>query len=643
VYLELAVGHLGPRDQPGFGKARHRPSAAGENVLLDVSLNRFHASTMRPWRTGRLIRIKRRARRCGIVAGMAVHNADIARVFDAIADLLELSDENPFRVRAYRTAARVVGELGLDVAQTLAEGRELPKLPGIGEDLAAKMREIAATGSCKQLEELRRKFPRGITELLTLPGLGPKRVRALHRKRIGSLAQLERAARAGRLRDIAGFGEKTEARVLEAAAAREARPRRFKLAEAAQYAEPYAEYLGATLAGSYRRMKETVGDIDLLACPERPEQAIERFVAYPEVEAVLAKGTTRAAVRLASGLQVDLRVVPRECFGAALHYFTGSKAHNIAVRKLGLARGLKINEYGVWRGRRRIAGDTEASVYAAVGLPYIEPELREDEGELDAARRGALPHLVELADLRGDLHAHTVATDGRNTLSEMALAAKARGLRYLAITEHSRRIAMAHGLDARALARQIDEIDRLNAELSGITLLKGIEVDILEDGSLDLPDSILARLDLVVGAVHSKFDLPRARQTERILAAMENPHVSVLAHPTGRLIDARPPYDVDMPALARKAASRGIALELNAHPDRLDLTDTHCRMAKGEGALISIGSDAHSVDGLDVLRYGVGQARRGWLEDSDVLNTRPLAQLKRLLERGRVAPSHGCA
>lgn len=564
---------------------------------------------------------------------MPVHNADIARVFDEIADLLEISEENPFRVRAYRNAARVVGELGLDAGQALAEGRELPKLPGIGEDLAGKMREIAASGTCRQLEALRRRFPRGITELLTLPGLGPKRVRALHRRRIGSLAELERAARAGRLRGIAGFGEKTEARVLEAAAAREGRPRRFKLAEAAQYAEPYAKALGATIAGSYRRMKETVGDIDLLVCSGKPAQALERFVAYPEVRDVLARGTTRAAVRLACGLQADLRVVPRACFGAALHYFTGSKAHNIAVRKLGLARGLKINEYGVWRGGRRIAGDTEASVYAAVGLPYIEPELREEEGELAAARAGALPKLVELSDLRGDLHAHTSATDGRASLQEMARAAGARGLEYLAITDHSRRVTMAHGLDARRLARQIGEIERLNAGLSGITLLKGVEVDILEDGSLDLPDSILARLDLVVGALHSKLDLPRARQTERILAAMNNPHLAILAHPTGRLIGAREPCELDMPAVLRKAARRGIVLELNAHPDRLDLADAHCRMAKAEGVLIAVSSDAHSVGGLDVLRYGVGQARRGWLEKADVLNTRPLAQVKRLLER----------
>lgn len=565
-----------------------------------------------------------------------VHNADIARLFEEIADLLELRDENPFRVRAYRNAARLVGELRLDVAQALAKDGELPKLPGIGADLAGKMREIAATGTCKLLEQLRRKFPAGITELLKLPGLGPKRVRALYGKRIASVGDLERAAREGRLKGIPGFGEKTAARALEAAAARSSKTQRFKLAMAAQYAEPYAKHLGGIVAGSYRRMKETVGDLDFLVCTDQPEAAVERFVRYPEVKEVVAHGTTRAAVVLASGLPCDLRVVPRESFGAALHYFTGSKAHNIAVRKLGIERGLKINEYGVWRGRRRIAGETEESVYAAVGLPYIEPELREAAGELEAARAGRLPKLVTLSDLRGDLHAHTRATDGRNTLSEMALAAKARGLDYLAITEHSRRVAMAHGLDPQRLARQIDEIDRLNAGLSGMTVLKGIEVDILEDGSLDLPDSILSRLDLVVAAVHSKLALSRARQTERILAAMENPYFSILAHPSGRLIGEREPYDVDMLALVRKARARGVALELNAHPDRLDLTDVHCRMAKDEGVLVAIGSDAHGVDGFDVLRYGVGQARRGWLEKRDVLNARSLAELKALL-RGKAS------
>jgi DNA polymerase (family 10) len=371
---------------------------------------------------------------------------------------------------------------------------------------------------------------------------------------------------------------------------------------------------------------------------------MKRFGGYSEVEEVLASGPTRASARLASGLQVDLRVVPEESFGAALVYFTGSKAHNIALRRLAQERRLKLNEYGVFsagksgRGaERRIAGETEASVYAAVGLPWIPPELREDAGEIEAARRGKLPRLVELADLRGDLHAHTKATDGKATLEEMALAARERGLDYLAITEHSRRLSVAHGLDPARLARQGDEIDRLNARLSGVTLLKGIEVDVLEDGSLDLPDAALAELDLVIAAVHSRFQLSRAAQTRRILAAMESPHVRILAHPSGRLIGEREPYDVDMLQIVRKARERGVALELNAHPERLDLVDTHCRMAKEEGVRVAISSDAHRTQDLDALRFGIGQARRGWLEKADVLNTLTLRQLRAQLARPRGA------
>jgi DNA polymerase (family 10) len=574
---------------------------------------------------------------------VAVHNADIAAAFEEIADLLELGNDNPFRIRAYRNAARIVGDLRFDVAARLAADGELPKLAGIGEDLAAKMREIAASGSCRALEKLRRRFPAGITELLRLPGLGPRRVQALYGELgIGSLAALQRAARDGRLRAVAGFGEKTEQRVLEAVAARLSKQRRFKRAVAAQYAEPLAEALrraaGArevAIAGSYRRMKETVGDLDFLVSAAPGNRVIERFTACGEVKDVLASGETRASVRLAGGLQADLRVVAPQSFGAALHYFTGSKAHNIAIRKLGQAGGLKINEYGVFRGTRRIAGKSEASVYAAVGLPWIAPELREDQGEIEAARRGELPRLVELADLRGDLHAHTRATDGRNSVREMALAAKVRGLEYLAITEHSRSETLTHGLDAARLGRQIDEIERLDRELRGIVLLKGIEVDILEDGTLDLPDSALERLDVVVAAVHRGFNLSRARQTARILRALEHPSVRVLAHPTGRLIDAREPYEIDMQAVIRRARERGVALELNAHPDRLDLSDAHCRMARDERALVSINSDAHAVEGFDVLAHGVGQARRGWLEKRHVLNARPLAQLRRWLARRR--------
>jgi DNA polymerase (family 10) len=564
---------------------------------------------------------------------MPVHNADIASAFEEIADLLELGDENPFRIRAYRNAARIVGGLSLDLAAALAVGKELPKLPGIGEDLSGKIREIAASGSCKLLQKLRGRFPAGITELLRLPGVGPKRVRALHQANIDSLEDLRRAARAGKLPALPGFGEKTAHRIVDAAQAQLGAARRFKLAVAAQYAAPLAKHVGGVVAGSFRRMRDTVGDIDILVVSDAPETVAARFVAYPEVRQILAQGSTRSSVRLACGLQADLRVVPKESYGAALHYFTGSKSHNIAVRKLGIARGLKINEYGVWQGKKRIAGETEESVYAAVGLPYIEPELRESQGELEAARAGSLPRLVSLSDLRGDLHAHTKATDGRASAREMALAAKAAGLSYLAITDHSRRLAMARGLDPRRLEKQIAEIDELNRELSGITVLKGSEVDILEDGSLDLPDSVLSKLDVVVAAVHGNFGLSRARQTARILAALDNPLVRILAHPTGRLIGEREPYDVDMLAVMRKARSRGVALELNAHPDRLDLNEVHCRMAKDEGVMVAIGSDAHGTDGFEVLRYGVGQARRGWLEAKEVLNTRPLAGVRRWLAK----------
>jgi DNA polymerase (family 10) len=389
--------------------------------------------------------------------------------------------------------------------------------------------------------------------------------------------------------------------------------------------------LHVDVTGSYRRMRETVGDLDLVVVAADSAKVMERLARYEEVRETLASGPTRATVILKSGMQVDVRVVPEESYGAALQYFTGSKAHNIAIRRMAQDKGLKINEYGVFRGERRIAGKTEASVYKTVGLPWIAPELREDRGEIEAARRGALPALIELADLKGDLHAHSKASDGHHTIEEMALAAKAHGLEYLAITEHSKRLTVARGLDPVRLAKQGDEIDRLNARLEGITVLKGIEVDILEDGTLDLPDSVLSGLDVVIAAVHSRFELPRAKQTARILKALDNPRVHLLAHPTGRLIEAREPYDVDMQQVIRKAKARGVALEVNAHPQRLDLSDTFCRMAKDEGALLAINSDAHSTFELDMLRFGVGQARRGWLEKKDVLNARPLAALRKLL------------
>ncbi|WP_296895690.1 DNA polymerase/3'-5' exonuclease PolX [Thiobacillus sp.] len=572
---------------------------------------------------------------------MPVHNADIAAVFEEIADRLEIQGANPFRIRAYRNAARTLGELPQEARALLEKGEDLTRLPGIGDDLAAKVREIVDTGRCSLLERLRRELPPAVTELLQIPGLGPKRVKALyHDLEVQTVEQLYRAARDGRIRALPGFGEKTELNILQAVEAHVSQARRFKLAVAAQYTGTLTAFLQAvpgvaqvTVAGSFRRMRETVGDLDILVTAAADSPVMQNFTAYDEVADVRSAGSTRASVVLKSGLQVDLRVVAKQAYGAALHYFTGSKAHNIAIRRIAQKLGLKVNEYGVFRGSERIAGDSEASVYKCVGLPYIPPELREDRGEIEAARDRRLPKLVELSDLRGDLHAHTKATDGHDSLREMALAAKAFGLDYLAITEHSRRLTVAHGLDPLRLTRQCDEIDRLNAELDGITLLKGIEVDILEDGSLDLPDEVLGRLDLVVGAVHSQFHLSRAKQTERILRAMDHPYFTLLAHPSGRLIEQRAPYDVDMLRIIRHARDRGCFLELNAHPDRLDLLDSHCQMAKEEGVLVSVNSDAHSSFDFANLRYGVGQARRGWLEKDDVLNTRSLAALRCLLKR----------
>ncbi|SDW77560.1 DNA polymerase/3'-5' exonuclease PolX [Nitrosomonas communis] len=572
---------------------------------------------------------------------MPIHNADIAAIFEEIADLLEIENSNVFRVRAYRNASRYLQEMGKDVRTMVQRGEDLTILPGIGEDLANKIQEIVETGHCSVLDKLHKQLPSTITELLKIPGLGPKRVKTLYQELdIHTMEQLQRAVRDHRIQSLAGFGEKTEMRIADALAIYAGSASRFKLATAAQYAEPLITWLRtisgvqqAIIAGSYRRAKETVGDIDILITAAQKSPVMASFCSYDDITEVLSHGPTRSSVILKCKLQVDARVVEHESYGAALHYFTGSKAHNIAIRRLGQERGLKINEYGVFKGQRRIAGETEESVYQSVGLSFIPPELREDRGEIEAARSGHLPELIEPGDLKGDLHAHSKASDGHATLKEMASAAQQCGFEYLAITEHSRQLTVAHGLDPTQLAKQIDEIDRLNEQLTEITLLKGIEVDILEDGSLDLPDSILARLDLVVGAVHSRFELSRAKQTVRILKAMDHPHFTLLAHPSGRLIARRKPYDVDMLRIIRKAKERGCYLELNAHPERLDLLDIYCQAAKDEGVLISINSDAHSVLDFHNLRFGIGQARRGWLEKENVLNTRSLQELKPLLKR----------
>ena len=547
--------------------------------------------------------------------------------------------DNPFRVRAYRNAARTVGEWGESLSEVLARTGQLPRIPGVGTDLDGKIREILSTGRLSTLDKLREEFPPHLTDLLDIPGLGPRKVRAFYEELgIHDVGGLHRALMDHRVASLRGFGPKSEERLIKSVEARLAKVRRYKLATAAQYAGPLVSALRkvpgvreAVVAGSFRRMKETVGDIDILVTSEDPQSVVGGFVALEGVERVLARGSTKASVVLSSGLQVDLRVMPSASFGAALVYFTGSKAHNIALRRLAQERGLKINEYGVFRGKTAVAGATEESVYRILGLPPIPPEIREDRGEIQRASQGTLPELVSLSDLRGDLHAHTRRTDGRNTIREMAEAARSRGWSYLAVTDHSRRLTMVHGLGPEELREQGEEIDRLRPDFPDLFLLKGIEVDILEDGRLDLPDSALEGLDLVVGAVHSKFSLSRSDQTRRILRAMDHPRFNILAHPTGRLIGEREPYDLDMLRVLRKARERQVALEVNAHPERLDLTDLYCRMARDEGVRLAIDSDAHHAGEFANLEYGVGQARRGWIEKKDVLNACPLEEVQAFL------------
>jgi DNA polymerase (family 10) len=571
---------------------------------------------------------------------MPVQNAEIAAMFDQTAELLEIKGDNPFRTRAYRRAARLIEGLPKSVTTLLNAGQDLSELPGIGKDLAGKIAAVVATGKFDLLETLKRQLPGDLAEIAALPGLGPKRVKLLYDKLgIRSIEDLRRAAKAGRLRELRGFGPKSEAKLL-AALAKPPSEKRFKLAVAEAEAEALVSFLRqglgkgqAVVAGSYRRRRDTVGDLDILVTARDGAAVGDKLSNYENVASVLAHGPTQTTVVLRSGLQVDLRVVPEPSYGAALLYFTGSKAHNIALRGLANAHGWKLNEYGLFEGKRRIAGATEEEVYEKLGLAFVPPELREDRGEVALAKTNRLPKLVALSDMRGDLHVHSNWSDGTVPIAGMAAAARERGYAYMAITDHSQRLTIAHGLDPERFSRQIAEVERLNDKLDGFTVLKGVEVDILADGRLDLPDEILSRLDVVVAAVHYKFDLSRQAQTERIIRAMDNRHMAILAHPTGRLIGEREPYDVDMERIIAAAHERGCYLEINAEPDRLDLTDVHAQAAKSMGVKVAISTDAHTMAALGYMRFGVDQARRGWLEPADVINTRPLAELKKLLRR----------
>jgi DNA polymerase (family X) len=572
---------------------------------------------------------------------MPVQNAEVADTLDKYADLLEIDGANQFRVRAYRTAARNIANLPHSVADLVHEGKDLSELPGIGKDLAGKIAEIVTRGRFSDLENITKRLPAGLIDITRIAGLGPKRTGVIYNQLgISSVAELAKAARQEKVRELPGFAAKMEQAILADIERRGgAQPgKRLKLSVARELAQPLLAYLKKArgvkqveVAGSYRRGMETVGDLDVLVTHESGSDIMERFVAYEDVARVISRGPTRSTVVLRFGLQVDLRAVPEESYGAALHYFTGSKAHNVAIRLLGVKKGLKINEYGVFKGEKRIAGRTETEVYAQVGLPYIEPELREDRGEIEAALTGKLPRLVELKDIRGDLHCHTKATDGHAGLEEMAEAARRQGYRYMAVTDHSKRLAMTRGLDEERLAAQMKEVDRLNKKLDRFTVLKAIEVDILEDGSLDLPPDVLKRLDLLVCSVHHKFNFPREQQTARVIRAIgSSPTLTILGHPSGRLIPERKAYDIDMERVMKAAADCGCVIELNAQPERLDLTDIDCKMARDMGVMVAISTDAHSTDEFDFMRFGVTQARRGWLEAADVINTRGLAELKKL-------------
>lgn len=559
-----------------------------------------------------------------------MNNEQLASHFRELADLLELAGENPFKIRAYRGAVRTLRTETRAMTDRLAEAEEdLTALPGIGKELAAKIAELVETGRLQALDKARSALPEGLPALLRLEGLGPKKVRRLYDELgIDSLESLEQAINDGKIRQLKGFGEKSEQAIQQALMQRPQGPERFLRSQATELLTPLLAALRATPgvvqvepAGSYRRARDTVGDLDILVASEPGVEVMPVLLGWPGVQEVIAGGETKTSVRMGTGLQVDLRVVPPASFGAALHYFTGSMEHNIRLRRRAQDRSLKVNEYGVFDGDSCVGGATEAEVFAALDLPWMPPEIREDRGEWTAAEAGDLPRLVTVDDIRGDLHAHTTYSDGLHSIREMAEAARERGYAYLAITDHSQRLTVAHGLDAERLRDQGAEIDRVRGEVDGLLLLKGIEVDILEDGSLDLDDDVLGELDLVIASVHSRFKLDVDRQTERILRAMDHPRVTLLGHPTGRLLLSRPPYEVDMERIIDHAAQRGTVLEINANPRRLDLNDQWARLAVERGCTLAVNTDAHRVDDFDLMGYGIGQARRAWVEAQHLLNT----------------------
>jgi DNA polymerase (family 10) len=563
-------------------------------------------------------------------------NAEVSRALSNIATMLEMEGANPFRVRAYREAGRVISAQAEPVATLAAEEGRLEALPGIGKDLAGKIRELAKTGTTELYQQLQSKIPLDVVALTELHGLGPKRVGTLFEVLgVRNREDLEKAAREGKLRELPGFGEKVEQNVLKALSTASRWTGRMLLATAWPVAHGIAEHVGRVrgaekvdIAGSFRRRKETVGDLDLLVCGGEPEDVMKAFTTHPSVADVLGHGETKSSVRLSNGLQVDLRLVPEASYGAAMLYFTGSKEHNIELRKIAIEQGMSLNEYGLMRGDRMVAGRTEEEVYQALGARWIPPELREARGEIDLARYGRLPQLIELTDLRADLHMHTDRTDGRDTLETMVRAAKERGYEYVAITEHSKALAMARGFDAARVRQSVEEIAAVRRQVPGIEVLHGLEVDILAAGALDLDDETLALLDWVLVAIHSRLDQDAHVATGRVLQALEHPSVRAMAHPTGRMIGVREGVPLDLDRVFARAAERGIAMEINAQPERADLSDAHARLAHEMGVPLTIDTDAHSVAQLDFMRFGVFAARRAGLTREDVLNAFPCAELR---------------
>ncbi len=573
-----------------------------------------------------------------------IENLAIARVLAEIGDLLEIKSENPFKIRAYRNASETIAHTAERVAELSPAARLA--IQGIGKDLNAKITELVETGSIAYHQALLQEFPPTILDLLHVQGIGPKTVAFLYRELgVKSLDDLERAAREGRLRGLKGMGAKKEAQILKGLEERARFTGRRLTAEAHDTAASLVAALRADapdaeiqVVGSLRRGCETCGDLDIVAAGA-PATLMDTFTGYRLVERVLAHGETKSSVLLWGGFQADLRLVPRESLGAALQYFTGSKAHNIALRDRAIQRGLKLNEYGLYRTEdaTAIAGGTEEGIYQALGLSVVPPELRENRGEIEAADRGALPALISFADLKGDLHMHTTATDGRADAEAMAVAARAAGLSYIAITDHSQALAMANGLNEHAALEHARRVRALNARLEGITVLAGIECDIRADGRMDLADDCLAELDIVIASVHSAFNQDEAQMTDRLLRAVACPWVDVIGHPTGRLILKRDGYRVNVERLIAAAADAGVALEINGQPDRLDLDEHHARLARDRGVKLVVDSDAHSPAALGQLRWSLNVARRAWLSPDDVLNTRPLDVLKTSLRRNRQA------